>query len=106
MDIRIEQAKSAIMEYVEETFSGLEFNMSNVGSLMIAKIMVDRKFDSLVSLITDEHNLISVDLLEKYGNEAMSKLGSIEIPKLGGKLLFKQDDFYRLISKLKSKGEM
>ena len=106
MDIRIEQAKSAIMEYVEETFSGLEFNMSNVGSLMIAKIMVDRKFDSLVSLITDEHNLISVDLLEKYGNEAMSKLGSIEIPKLGGKLLFKQDDFARLISKLKSKGEM
>ena len=106
MDIRIEQAKSAIMEYVEETFSGLEFNMSNVGSLMIAKIMVDRKFDSIVHLITDEHNLISVDLLEKYGNEAMSKLGSIEIPKLGGKLLFRQDDFARLISKLKSKGEM
>lgn len=106
MDIRIEQAKSAVMEYVEETFAGLEFNMGNVGSLMIAKIMVDRKFDSIVSLITDEAGLISVDLLEKYGNEAMSKLGSIEIPKLGGKLLFRQDDFVRLISKLKSKGEM
>lgn len=106
MDIRVEQAKSAIMEYVEETFSGLEFNMGNVGSLMIAKIMVDRKFDGIVSLITDEAGLISVDLLEKYGNEAMSKLGSIEIPKLGGKLLFKQDDFARLISKLKSKGEI
>lgn len=106
MDIRVEQAKSAVMEYIEETFSGLEFNMSNVGSLMFAKIMVDRKFDGIVSLITDESGLISVDLLEKYGSEAMSKLGAIEIPKLGGKLLFRQDDFVRLISKLKSKGEM
>lgn len=106
MDIRTEQAKSAVMEYIEEIFSGLEFNMSNVGSLMIAKIMVDRKFDGIVSLLSDENGMVSVDLLEKYGNEAMSKLGSIEIPKLGGKLLFKPDDFTRFIAKLKSKGEM
>lgn len=106
MEIRAEQAKSAVMEYIEETFSGLEFNMGNVGSLMIAKIMVDRKFDGIISLIADEQGMVSVDLLEKYGNEAMSKLGSIEIPKLGGKLLFKPEDFTRLISKLKTKGEM
>ena len=105
MEIKAELVKNAIMEYIEDTFAALEFNLGNVGSLMIAKIFVDRKFDSMVSLIGDTNGMIPVDLIEKYGTEAINKLGSIDIPKLNGKLVFRNEDFIRLMSKIKSKGE-
>lgn len=106
MEIRSELVKSAVLEYVEEVFSGLEFNAMNLGSLVVAKIFVDRNFNKLASLLENEEGTIPIDLVEKYGEEAMKKLKVIEIPKIGSKLLFKEDDFHRLISKIKSKGEM
>lgn len=106
MDIRVDQAKLAIMEYVDEVFSGLEFNVSNVGSMLLAKIMIENKFNSILPVLTNDKGMIPVDVLEKYGMEAMQKIGTIEIPKISGKLLFKQDDFIKLLSKMKSKAEM
>lgn len=106
MEIRSDLVKSAVMEYVEETFSGLEFSPGNVFSLMIAKMTIDNKLETLMKLVAKDNGLLPVDLLEKYGSEAMNKVGVIEIPKLDGKLLFRQEDFSRLIFKIKSKGEM
>lgn len=106
MEVRSELVKSAIMEYIEETFAGMEFGVGNVCSLMLAKIVVEKKFNSIVALIADDDGMIPVDLLEKYGTEAITKLGAIEIPKLGGKLIMRPDDFSRLMTKIKSKGEM
>lgn len=106
MEVRSELVKSAIMEYIEETFAGMEFGVGNVCSLMLAKIVVENKFNSIVALIADDDGMIPVDLLEKYGTEAITKLGAIEIPKLGGKMIMRPDDFSRLMTKIKSKGEM
>lgn len=42
MDIRSDLVKSAVLEYIDETFANMEFNISNAGSLVIAKIFVDK----------------------------------------------------------------
>lgn len=106
MDLRADLIKSAVMEFIEEAFAGMEFNVSNVSSLVVAKIFIDRKFDKYINMVADDQGMVPVDLIEKYGMEAMSKLNVVEIPKFDGKLLFKQEDFVRLMSKIKSKGNM
>lgn len=106
MEIRKELVKNAVMEYVEETFANMEFNLSNMGSLVVAKIFVDRNLDTYLDMLSDSQGNVPVDLIEKYGGEAIRKLKMVEIPKIGGKLLFKEEDFMKLMNKIKSKGNM
>lgn len=104
MDIRSDLVKSAVLEYIDETFANMEFNISNAGSLVIAKIFVDKHYDQFAKLLADENGNIPISLFEQYASDAMNKLKVVEIPKLGGKLLFKQEDFIKLMNKIKSKG--
>lgn len=101
MKIRKEMLKSALEQYTDELFNNFEFNITNITNKIISKLAINRYMDSIANMLVDENGLINVDELESTIMPEVRRLGIIEIPGIGTKYRFKEDDFIILFNKIK-----
>lgn len=104
MKIRNDLAKSAVQEYITETFNGFDFSVGNVATMLAAKMYVHNNFDRVLPIIS-QNGFIDIDALEQIALPEIEKMGKFELPGLGTKYAFGPDDVKKLIVKLKQKGE-
>lgn len=103
MKIRADMLDSAINEYIDEVFNGLQFNTVNVLNKIGAKIKAKQFIKPIVDALGDEKGMIDITMLEDMAMPELRKLGSIEVPAMGTKYTFKESDFINFFNKLKEK---
>lgn len=103
MKIRKENLKSALEEYVDETFNGFDFNIANVTNKIISKLAINKYIHTIADMLKDDEGLIDVDELENTIMPEIKRLGVIEIPGVGAKYRLREDDFHILFNKIKEK---
>lgn len=101
MKIRKEMLKSALEQYTDEVFNNFEFNITNITNKIISKLAINRYMDSIANMLVDDQGMINVDELEATIMPEVRRLGIIEIPAIGTKYRFKEDDFIILFNKIK-----
>ena len=101
MKIRKEMLKSALEQYTDEVFNNFEFNITNITNKIISKLAINRYMDSIANMLVDDQGMINVDELEAIIMPEVRRLGIIEIPAIGTKYRFKEDDFIILFNKIK-----
>lgn len=104
MKIRNELAKSAIMDFVSETFNGFEFSFANVAGLVAVKMFINNNFEKILPVISQD-GYIDIDALEEIAVPEIEKLGKFEITGIGKKYSFDANDVKNLINKLKERAE-
>ena len=104
MKIRNDVAKSALMDFITETFNGFEFSFANVAGLVAVKLFLNNNFEKILPIIS-QNGYIDIDALEQIAVPEIEKLGKFEVPGIGTKYSFDADDVKRLIAKMKQKGE-
>lgn len=105
MRIRNDLAKTAMLDFVSETFSKFEFNLKNVGNLLAVKLYINNNFDKITDLLSKD-GYINITEIEDLVLPDFEKLGKFEVPAFGTKYIFTSDDVKRLIAKLKGKAEV
>lgn len=103
MKIRKEMLKSALDEYTDELFNNFDFNITNITNKVIIKLAINKYIDSIADMLKDSDGLIDIDMLESTIMPEVKRLGLIEIPAIGTKYRFKEDDFIILFNKIKEK---
>lgn len=103
MKIRKELLKSALEDYTDELFNQFDFNITNITNKIISKLAINRYMDSIADMLKDADGLINIDELENTIMPEVRRLGIIEIPGIGTKYRFKEDDFIILFNKIKEK---
>ena len=103
MKIRKENLKSALEEYIDETFNGFDFNITNVTNKIISKLAVNKYIHTIADMLKDNEGLIDIDELENAIMPEIKRLGVIEIPGIGTKYRLREDDFHILFNKIKEK---
>ena len=103
MKIRKEMLKSALEEYVDETFNNFDFNITNVTNKLISKLAINKYIHTIADMLKDEDGMINVDELEATIMPEIKRLGIIEIPGLGTKYRLREEDFIVLFNKIKEK---
>lgn len=103
MKIRKEMLKSALEEYTDELFNQFDFNITNITNKIISKLAINKYMDSIADMLKDSEGFINVDDLENTIMPEIKRLGIIEIPGIGTKYRFKEDDFIILFNKIKEK---
>lgn len=103
MKIRKELLKSALEDYTDELFNQFDFNITNITNKIISKLAINKYMDSIVDMLKDNEGLINIDDLENTIMPEVRRLGIIEIPGIGTKYRFKEDDFIILFNKIKEK---
>ena len=103
MKIRKELLKSALEDYTDELFNQFDFNITNITNKIISKLAINKYMDSIADMLKDNEDLINVDDLENTIMPEVRRLGIIEIPGIGTKYRFKEDDFIILFNKIKEK---
>lgn len=104
MKIRNELAKNVVKDFVNDTFSRFDFNMTNVANAFIAKMYIHNNFDAITQIISKD-GYIDIDALEEFAISDVERLGRIEIPAIGTKYIFNADDIKSLITRLKEKAD-
>lgn len=103
MKIRPDMLNLAISEYIDEVFNNFQFNTINVINKIGAKFKAQQMVAPVVQMLGDENGLIDVVKLEEYAMPEFKKLGVVEVPALGTKYTFKEQDFINFFNKLKEK---
>lgn len=103
MKIRKDMLKSALDEYTDELFNNFDFNITNITNKVISKLAINKYIDSIADMLKDNEGLIDVDMLETTIMPEIKRLGVIEIPAIGTKYRFREDDFIILFNKIKEK---
>lgn len=103
MKIRKDMLKSALDEYTDELFNNFDFNITNITNKVISKLAINKYMDSIADMLKDNEGLIDVDMLETTIMPEIKRLGVIEIPAIGTKYRFREDDFIILFNKIKEK---
>lgn len=104
MKVRNELAKTAVMDFLTETFNGFEFSFQNVAALVAVKLYVHNNFDKILPLVSKD-GYIDLDVLDAVIIPEAERLGKIEIPGIGTRYTFGPDDVKKLMQKLKQKAE-
>lgn len=104
MKIRNELAKNVVKDFINETFSKFEFNMTNVANAFIAKMYVHNNFDAITQIISKD-GYIDIDALEEFALSDVERLGRFEIPAIGTRYIFNADDIKALIAKMKERAD-
>lgn len=104
MKVRNELVKSALMDYISETFATFDFSMANVASMVAAKMFVHNNFDKVLPVISDGA-FVDVDALESIVMPEIERIGKFEVPGLGTKYSFSAEDIKKLIGRIKQRGE-
>lgn len=103
MKIRKDMLKTALEEYVDETFNNFDFNITNVTNKIISKLAINKYIHTIADMLKDEDGMINVDELEATIMPEIRRLGLIEIPGIGTKYRLREDDFVILFNKIKEK---
>ena len=103
MKIRKENLKLALEEYIDETFNGFDFNITNVTNKIISKLSINKYIHTIADMLKDNEGLIDIDELENAIMPEIKRLGVIEIPGIGTKYRLREDDFHILFNKIKEK---
>lgn len=103
MKIRKDMLKSALDEYTDELFNNFDFNITNITNKVISKLAINKYMDSIADMLKDNEGFIDVDMLETTIMPEIKRLGVIEIPAIGTKYRFREDDFIILFNKIKEK---
>ena len=103
MKIRKDMLKSALDEYTDELFNNFDFNITNITNKVISKLAINKYMDSIADMLKDNEGLIDIDMLETTIMPEIKRLGVIEIPAIGTKYRFREDDFIILFNKIKEK---
>ncbi|MBR3490250.1 MAG: hypothetical protein IKH36_02045 [Bacilli bacterium] len=103
MKIRKDMLKSALDEYTDELFNNFDFNITNITNKVISKLTINKYIDSIADMLKDNEGLIDIDMLESTIMPEIKRLGVIEIPAIGTKYRFREDDFIILFNKIKEK---
>jgi hypothetical protein len=102
MNIREDVFMNVMDEYIDETFNGFSFNAVNVLNKIGAKL-VFRNFVKKFSNLISDNGMINIESIENIILPEIQKLGVIEIPAIGTKYTFNENDFIKLFAKMKGK---
>lgn len=92
------------MDYISETFSGFEFSVANVATMVMAKMFVHNNFEKILPIISDG-DYIDIDALEQIAMPEVERLGKFELPGFGTKYSFSCDDVKKLLGRIKQRAE-
>ena len=93
----------AMSEYLDEVFNSFQFNTINVINKIGAKFKLEQMMTPVVNMLGDDKGMIDVVKLEEYAMPELKKLGMVEIPAIGTRYTFKEQDFINFFNKLKEK---
>lgn len=103
MKIREDLLISVINDYIDEIFNGFTFNTVNVLNKIGAKIKAKQLVCTFCKTFGDEQHKVDVDTIENMTMPEIRKLGVVEIPGIGNKYTFNENDFIKLFAKIKEK---
>lgn len=103
MKIREDMMLSAVEDYIEEIFGGFKFNTINALNKIGVTLAARKAVKKFCALVGDENGVVDVDELEGVVMPEVRKLGVVEIPAIGTKYTFNENDFIKLFAKIKEK---
>lgn len=104
MKIREDMLMSVVDEYIDEVFNGFTFNTINVLNKIGAKLKAKQAICAICKMIGDDQHILDIDQIESVVMPEVRKLGVIEVPGIGTKYTFNENDFIKLFAKMKERG--